>query len=152
MDEWLLVHGHASQHSYDVPAGSEARAISSIDAMRKEASTSLRGRAGVVPFFPFGIAVLHREITRYPRGEIVTGALESTLVTLDIPDAAPGMEHTAVLTEHHRKQNLGKQSTETLSGGSAHERSPPVRAAISRARGHTALPATRQYLVNKPEL
>jgi hypothetical protein len=53
----MLVHGHASQHSYDIPAGSEARAISSIEAMRSEASTSLRGRAGVVPFFPFGIAV-----------------------------------------------------------------------------------------------
>jgi hypothetical protein len=49
--------------------------------MRNEASTSLRGRAGVVPFFPFGIAiagVLHWEITRCPRGEIVTGALESS--------------------------------------------------------------------------
>lgn len=67
---------YRSQHSYDVPAGSEARAISSIDAIRSEASTSLRGRAGVVSFFPFGIVVswdLHLEITT--RGEIVTGTL-----------------------------------------------------------------------------
>lgn len=70
------MHGHISQHSYDVPAGSEARAIPSIDAIRSEASTSLRGRAGVVSFFPFGIVVswdLHLEITTL--GEIVTGTL-----------------------------------------------------------------------------
>lgn len=41
--------------------------MSSIDAMRSEASTSLRGgRAGVDPFFPFGILdswYLHRGVT-----------------------------------------------------------------------------------------
>lgn len=52
---------------HDAPAGSEARAISSIDAMRSEARTSLRGWAGACPFFPFGILCsgdLHRDITR----------------------------------------------------------------------------------------
>lgn len=51
----------------DAPAGSEARAISSMEAIRSEASTSLRGRAGGCPFFPFGILCsggLHLDITR----------------------------------------------------------------------------------------
>lgn len=51
---------------HDAPAGSEARAVCSIDAMRNDASTSLRGWAGASPFFPFGILCyrdLHRDIT-----------------------------------------------------------------------------------------
>lgn len=57
----------ASMLQIDAPAGSEARAISSMDAIRSEASTSLRGRAGGCPFFPFGILCsggLHQDITR----------------------------------------------------------------------------------------
>jgi hypothetical protein len=81
------VYDHATQHSHDVPAGSEARAISSIDAMRSEASTSLRGPAGVVPFFPFGIVVpwdLHREITRTSAGRDSDGRVGAALETPDI--------------------------------------------------------------------
>lgn len=51
----------------DAPAGSEARAISSMDAIRSDASTSLRGRTGGCPFFPFGILCsggLHQDIIR----------------------------------------------------------------------------------------
>lgn len=50
-----------------ISAGNDPLAMSSIDAMRSEASTSLRGgRAGVDPFFPFGILdswYLHRGVT-----------------------------------------------------------------------------------------
>jgi len=56
-----LVCGHCD----DAPAGSEALEISSIDAIRSEASTSLRGFTGPWPFFPFGISCswcLHRDI------------------------------------------------------------------------------------------
>ena len=58
-----LVCGHCD----DAPAGSEALAISSMDAMRNEANTSLRGLTGAWPFFPFGIlcsCYLHRDIER----------------------------------------------------------------------------------------
>ena len=46
---------HMVQEPPNVPAGSEARAISSIEAMRSDASTSLRACAGRMLFFPLDI-------------------------------------------------------------------------------------------------